>query len=135
MAFNSLIDQSIQKARRENNPEVLEQFYKLKVFIELLGLEGWQDISVEEATKLLYPTELSADFVEKIRSAKSIGKKIKLAREFRNVNQRELSKLTDISAPFLSLLEDGQRDQLSFDRLFRISKSLNVPIELFYDEV
>lgn len=59
----------------------------------------------------------------------NIGKAIKLCRIQKNMRQSELSKSSNISISYLSLIEQGKRDP-NFSVLQSLSDSLSVPLSI-----
>lgn len=61
---------------------------------------------------------------------------IKFLRKDRHLSLRKLSKLSDISRPYLSNLENNRRFNPSMDTLGKIADALGVDIkDLFYSEL
>jgi repressor LexA len=63
----------------------------------------------------------------------SIGKKIKLLREDKNINQNELARQIGINASVMSRIESGKR-QVDHDLLKKICHALNVSSDLLIDD-
>lgn len=59
---------------------------------------------------------------------KTIGFRVKQAREFRNLTQDELAERLDVSTSFVSRLETG-KCMPSISRLYRISVVLNISFQ------
>ncbi len=57
-----------------------------------------------------------------------IGRAIRIVRIAKNLKVSELASMADLSVPFVSLVENGER-QPSFDALRRIATALGVPFE------
>ena len=61
------------------------------------------------------------------------GQRIRTVRRESNINLRQLALLTGISAPALSLIENGKRDP-RLSTLSKIAKALRVEISAFTDK-
>lgn len=77
---------------------------------------------------------------EQERLNQVIGRNIKFYRELYNLNhgekltQAKLAKLVGVSTPLIGSLESDNTTQgVSTFNLYKISKTLNVPIEKFYE--
>lgn len=57
-----------------------------------------------------------------------LGKTIRILRQAKDLKLNELAKVSGVSVPYLSLVENGER-QPSLDVLHRLAKALNVPID------
>lgn len=61
---------------------------------------------------------------------------IKFLRKDRHISQRKLSKMSGVSRPYLSNLEENRRFNPSMDTLGKIADALGVDIkDLFYSEL
>ena len=60
---------------------------------------------------------------------KALGKKITYYRELRNLTQKKLSELTNISASYISDLENGIGNSINIERLHRVSVVLEVGLD------
>ena len=66
----------------------------------------------------------------------AISTNIFMARKRAKINQKELSKLTGLSANYISLLENNREKEPSLDTLFRISQATNCTIdELLFENL
>ena len=64
-----------------------------------------------------------------------IGNNIKKYRIIRNLTQEELAKLIGCTTPLIGALESSKMCQgISVYNLYKISKSLNISIEKFFEE-
>ena len=61
-----------------------------------------------------------------------IGKKIREVRESKGISQQELADRCNFEKSNMSRIEAG-RTNLTLKSLFLISKSLDVPLKLFFD--
>lgn len=59
----------------------------------------------------------------------NIGKAIRLCRTNKNLTQKTLAEKCEISVPYLSLIENGERDP-NYSLLERFSKELSIPLSL-----
>jgi transcriptional regulator with XRE-family HTH domain len=60
-----------------------------------------------------------------------IGKIIHIIRNTKDIRLSSLAKLTKVSVPFLSMIENENR-QPSLAVLNRIAEALNIPVEVFF---
>ena len=64
-----------------------------------------------------------------------IGNNIKKYRIIRNLTQEELAKLIGCTTPLIGALESSKMCQgISVYNIYKISKSLNISIEKFFEE-
>ncbi len=61
----------------------------------------------------------------------SIGKTIKLLRQFAGLRQGELATMTDVSSNYISLVENQKREP-SLKFLQKASEKLDIPISAFF---
>ena len=62
----------------------------------------------------------------------NLGNKIKSKRKERGLSQRELSRLSGVSEPFISQLEGGSRGKrLGYQVAIKLAKGLKVPVSFF----
>lgn len=59
----------------------------------------------------------------------AIGKAIRVVREARNLRLGEVAKKAGVSVPFLSLVENGEREP-SLDVVVRLSMALKLPMDV-----
>lgn len=59
----------------------------------------------------------------------TLGKRIRLCRENRNLGVNQLSRLCGINASYISALENGNKQNPSIDTLTKIANALNVTID------
>lgn len=68
-----------------------------------------------------------------VRSAlvdRNFGRVCQLVREYGHLRQEDMARLTELSQPFLSMLESGQRRLTNIDRIIALLNGLNVPIDV-----
>jgi DNA-binding XRE family transcriptional regulator len=125
---------NIQVIEREGKPEwailPYEEFLQLMEQAEML-----QDISdydqivkaVETGEEETVPAELAYTLMEGENP-------VKAWREYRNLSQKQLAELADISIPFLSQIESGKR-KASIKIMARLAKALRVLIDDLVTEI
>jgi len=70
---------------------------------------------------------------EETQNLAEIGGRIRKVREASGLNLHELALLSGVSAPALSLIENGKRD-LRLTSLFRIAGALRISVGDLFDE-
>lgn len=63
-----------------------------------------------------------------------LGKRVKEIRELKGFGLNELARIANISASYLSSIENNKRDNPSMDILKAIASALNTTIEDFFKE-
>lgn len=61
---------------------------------------------------------------------RDFGRLCQLVREYGHLRQEDMALLTDLSQPFLSMLESGQRRLTNIDRIIVLLNGLNAPIDV-----
>ena len=76
--------------------------------------------------------KLSVAQLREIKGAKTIGGRLRLLREMRNLDQRELSDMSGVSQTTISNLENDRVSEPSFASLDALTTSLGVPAGAVY---
>lgn len=61
---------------------------------------------------------------------RNFGRLCQLVREYGRLRQEDMAHLTELSQPFLSMLESGQRRLTNIDRIIVLLNGLNAPIDV-----
>lgn len=61
---------------------------------------------------------------------RDFGRLCQLVREYGRLRQEDMALLTELSQPFLSMLESGQRRLTNIDRIIVLLNGLNAPIDV-----
>lgn len=61
---------------------------------------------------------------------RNFGRLCQLVREYGRLRQEDMAHLTELSQPFLSMLESGQRRLTNIDRIIVLLNGLNAPLDV-----
>ena len=110
--------------RKEKYDELLDNLDSLDTALDITRskAEASQDV-LESMLKGAFPLEA----VRRVASATTLGERLRIMREMRNLGQRQLSEKAGVSQTTISNLENDQISEPSFEALDKIFTSLRVP--------
>jgi transcriptional regulator with XRE-family HTH domain len=123
-----LIERLARKAQRANASEAVSLAGSVEVLASMLSDEV--DSLLMHPGRQTFGLRFRLDcFLRVFRMKSSIGETIRIIRSAKDMSLRKLAAASNLSVPFLSLVESGQR-QPSLSAIQAVAKALNVPSEV-----
>jgi DNA-binding XRE family transcriptional regulator len=110
--------------RKEKYDELLDNLDSLDTALNITRsrAEASQDV-----LKAMLNGAFSAEEIRQVASGKTLGERLRIIREMRELGQRQLSEKAGVSQTTISNLENDLISEPSFEALDKICTSLRVP--------
>ena len=110
--------------RREKYDELLD---KLEALDTALDITRSKAEASQDVLKAMLQGDFSVEQIREIAKTKTLGERLRMIREMRDLGQRELSQETGVSQTTISNLENNRISEPSFKALDAIFTGLRVP--------
>jgi|HubBroStandDraft_6_1064221.scaffolds.fasta_scaffold88378_3 DNA-binding XRE family transcriptional regulator len=110
--------------RRKKYDELLD---KLEAIDTALDIARSRTDASEDLLQAMLKGDFSVEQIRNVSKTKTLGERLRLMREMRNLGQRDLSEKTGVSQATISNLENNRISEPSFQALDAIFQGLDVP--------
>jgi DNA-binding XRE family transcriptional regulator len=132
MQFDTQKDVQILKFGEEEYVLVRARVYRallqrLNSMYTALKLQRTRNAASTNLAEVLLKEDLRAEQVRKLMKAPTLGERIKLLREFRNLTQSELAERAQVHQSAICRLETGGSERPSYETIQKVMRALKVP--------